>query len=238
MSIKTTFGILLIMITFSLSAQIITPAPTPDPTPEPTGKPVYFSFASDDEKNAPTFDGTQSEGRKLTGDAVIDLMVDVNNDANGGIVTFQAKMDAEIFILQPRYGCGIGSNFFSAVQVKGTIEFSHFDPTTTLPYPKILTITFTNGVLSSYSPSPLFFGETMSLEVSESVDPVIQFTCHPMLQGIGVNNLTMSEDLAFTFTHVRTTLGGTLVGMDTMGYFMDDWKSEGSFSDSAIMPVP
>lgn len=84
-------------------------------------------------------------------------------------------------------------------------------------------------------------GETMTLQDSESADQSIIMTAYPMLIGIGVKPefLNLSEDFAFTFTHVRSTNDYSpldLIKVDKEGNILDTWVAEGSFSASAYYP--
>jgi hypothetical protein len=195
---------------------------------------TLFSFASDTYHNGPTFKGNGGTNT-FTSDALVNLLVDVNNDLPGGIVSFMANLRLKAEAYDYRV-YNIGPQYLHVWKVYSEMTFTHFDPRTNNP---ILGIGFKEGVLTSWSPSPYTLGETMTLQDSQSADQSIYMDAYPLLNGIGVPKeyLYTSKDLAFTFTNVRAISNNgnpnNLVNLDKEGIFKDDWKSEGSFSASA-----
>jgi hypothetical protein len=194
-----------------------------------------FSFASDTFHQGPTFKG---EKNIITSDYEFDLMVDLNGDTYGGLVTYLSRM--KLYAQMHDYRVyPVGPQYLHVWKVNGEILFSHINALA--GDPPILGIVFKEAVLTSWSPSPYTIGETMTLQDSESVDQSVIMTAYPMLSGIGVKPefLTISEDFAFTFTHVR--LAGNyspldLVKVDKEGNLLGTWSAEGSFSASAYYP--
>lgn len=193
-----------------------------------------FSFASDSYDNGPTFKGAGGTGTFFSG-AEVDLVVDLNDDRYGGIVTFLSNLNlkAEAYDHQVFY---IGSQYLHVWKVYSEMNFSHVNPRLNTP---ILDIGFKEAVLTSWSPNEYTLGETMTLQDSQSADQSIYMNAAPILNGIGVPQyfLNTSKDVAFTFTNVRSVNENgnedNLVNLDDKGYFKDDWISEGSFSASA-----
>lgn len=187
-----------------------------------------FSFASDTYHNGPTFTG---DGPNFASNAEINLLVDLNSDNYGGLVTFlsQLQLKAELHDYRAYY---IGSQWLHVWKVYSEMTFIHVNPTLNSP---ILAIGFKEGVLTSWSPNSNTIGETMTLQNSESADSSIYMKTYPLLNGIGVTpeHLAWSKDLAFTFTNVRYEDPGALVPIDEKGNFLYQWKAEGSFSASA-----
>lgn len=187
-----------------------------------------FSFASDTYHNGPTFTGSDAT---FTSNAEINLLVDLNNDNYGGLVTFlsQLQLKAELYDYRVYY---IGSQWLHVWKVYSEMTFIHVNPTLNSP---ILTIAFKEGVLTSWSPNSNTIGETMTLQNSESADPSIYMEAYTLLNGIGITpaHLAWSKDLAFTFTNVRFEEPGALVPIDEKGNFLYKWIAEGSFSASA-----
>ncbi|MEM1206974.1 MAG: hypothetical protein AAGN66_27320 [Acidobacteriota bacterium] len=207
---------------------------------------VTFSFASDDNHDGPTFHGQRTfspnditAATTMSADSLVnvDLMVDVNDDKTGGVVTYQAtlRFEGEInnWNVSPQ-----GGGFLHSWEVsEGKIHFDQLG--TGSP---ILTITFESALFTTYSPSTDYLGSTATLQGSEEVDNSIKFVAHPVLAGIGVSSslLSASEDFAFTFTNLRLPNGSALP-LIRFGYFWDSWVSEGSFSahgKSPFLPTP
>ncbi len=193
-----------------------------------------FSFASDSFDNGPTFKGAGGTSTFYSG-AEVDLVVDLNEDRYGGIVTFLSNLNlkAEAYDHQVFY---IGSQYLHVWKVYSEMKFSHVNPRLNTP---ILDIGFKEAVLTSWSPNEYTLGETMTLQTSQSADPSIYMQSYAFLNGIGIPqySLNASKDVAFTFTNVRSVNDNgneeKLVNLDERGNFKDDWIAEGSFSASA-----
>ncbi len=195
-----------------------------------------FSFASDSFHNGPTFKGEGGSGRFYSG-AIVDLMVDVNSDINGGIVTFLSNLNLKAEAREHRV-FDFGGQYLHVWKVYSEMQFTHLNPRLNTP---ILDIGFKEALLTSWSPNEYTAGETMTLQTSQSVDPSMYMNARTLLNGIGVPQTTLdfSKDVAFTFTNVRSVYDNgnedKLVNLDGEGNFKDDWISEGSFSASAAI---
>ena len=187
---------------------------------------VYFSFASDDYHDGPTFSGSQNH---IGGVAEVDLMVDNNDDGLGGQVTFLSDFDFTGQIRKHQV-VSVGTDFLHIWDFYSSqTTFIHV----TSGFLPILVIGIDDGVLTSLSPNANTLGETMPLQSSEGVDTAcVVFPLNLLATMLGVTYPT-SEDVAYTFTNVRTASGG-LVGLDKDGNFSESWTSEGSFSASAM----
>lgn len=186
---------------------------------------VYYSFASDDHHDGPTFSGSQDY---ISGVAEVDLMVDNNDDTLGGQVTFLCDFDFGGQIRNHQV-VAVGADFLHIWEVYSSqTTFIHV----TGGFLPILVIGIDDGVLTSISPSMNTLGETMTIQSSESVDMAcVVFPLNLLATMLGVTYPT-SEDVAYTLTNVRTASGG-LVPLNKNGSFAESWTSEGSFSASA-----
>lgn len=201
---------------------------------------VTFSFASDDNDDGPTFVGNSggsmpddiNEASAFTLDGVVnvDLMVDVNEDAAGGVTVFNARLffagRISNYGLQAR-----GAGWVHSWDVDGELLF--VDAVTGQP---ILAVVFDFGLLTTASSNIVALGDTATLQTSEGVDPGMFFTTFTPLHAIGIKDFHVktSEDFAFTFTNLRASpaRGGGPARIDH-GQFLGDWLSEGSFSAHA-----
>lgn len=195
--------------------------------------PIYFSFASDDYHEGPTFRG---DGGEISGEARVDLMVDQQSDFEGGVVIFPStfKLTAKMHSYQV---VPLGAGFLHIWEFEGEFAFNHYD--VAFGFPLLLTTRFKYAVLTSQSPSNTQAGETMTLQASQSVDGNVSFK-----DGAGVeavlnliypdDYIARGSDFAFTFTNVRA--GGSVIGpppnLSLGGKFTESWESEGSFSAS------
>lgn len=191
---------------------------------------ISFSFASDDNHRAPTF--ISSSGNQIYGKSEVYLFVDKNNDNNGGVIKYQAyfKFEGDLYdykIIPYQNG------YLHVWSVKGIYKFYHMDPVHSSP--PILEVKFYNSVLTSWSASPNYIGETMTLQDYERVDPNMTFISYSILNGIGIPQtyLVRHETFAFTFTDIRATTGSVPIPVNSNGEFLTKWNSEGSFSASA-----
>lgn len=190
---------------------------------------IHFSFASDDDHDGPTWVSNGSD--VLDSIAEVDLMVDFNEDNGGGVVIFPTQ--AFLFVQLQEYKLlGFAGNFLHIWTVSGRIDFFHRDSTAFSP---LLTIGFSNGVMTSWSPSTITLGETLTLQTSESTDTFTQMFPQTLLQGIGIKTsfTANGEDLALTFTNVRNAQENGLPTIDGNGRFLQSWTAEGSFSAAA-----
>lgn len=213
-----------------LSVALICAAPHPAMAEET----ITFSFASDTFHQGPTFKG---EGNNITSESEIELMVDLNSDTYGGLVTFLSKMRIQANMHSYQI-YSVGPQYLHVWKVTGEILFTHINALAgDLP---LLTINFGEAVMTSWSSSPYELGGTMTLQDNESADPSIIMVPHPLLLGIGVRPdlLEFSEDFAFTFTNIRLA-GKTSthpIPIEKDGYIKGNWLAEGSFSASACYP--
>jgi hypothetical protein len=198
-----------------------------------SSKATTFSFASDDHDDGPTFTSVNVNQITSAKQTVFDLIVDMNDDAAGGLVTFQALHEFDVFLYDYQVApCGPG--WLHAWKAKGVASFNHFNVNT--GFPMILFINIPEGLFTSYSPFPDRLGETATLQDSNSADGLVSFIAGAQLIGIGVPQAAIdaSEDFAYTFTHIRTTANLTaLPKLNSKGEFLEDWQSEGSFSAAA-----
>ena len=201
---------------------------------------VTFSFASDDNDDGPTFRGNsggsmpydlnEASGLSLDGNVDVDLMVDTNGDAAGGVVVIPSRF----------YFDGVISNF--TITLRGGARVIQWDVEGTFYFTQassfglLLIVTFDNALLTTYSPNSFTMGQTATLQSSDDVDAGLDFTSTLLFQSLtGVSNLALngSEDFAFTFTNIRDIdSGGGLPRLDH-GLFLRNWASEGSFSAHA-----
>ncbi len=190
---------------------------------------VSFSFASDDEHDAPTFIG--NPGKYFESNIEVDFMVDVNNNNTGGQVTFQATHILKAAVSDYQV-VSCGSNYLHVWKVDGEIYINHLSAA---GYPTLLDIHFEGGVLTAISPFWDKLTETLTLQVSESAASAITFIPQNLMTGIGVYDWRVddSQDLAYTFTNLRNINGVSLVRLDPNGFFLEEWRAEGSFSASA-----
>ena len=151
---------------------------------------VYFSFASDDHHDGPTFSGS---GDYISGVARVDLMMDTNDDGTGGQMTFLSDFDFGGQIRNHQV-VPVGADFLHIWEVYSSqTTFIHVN-TTFLP---ILVIGIDDGVLTCISPNNNTAGETMTLQSSESVDTAcVVFPLNFLATLIG-NNHVNSEDVAY-----------------------------------------
>jgi hypothetical protein len=223
------------LVVFVCHGIILAQTPTPSaPARTAAPYPFYFSFASDDHHDGPTFESPYYYVI-VCDDVNVDLMLDRNADYTGGTVVFDSILNATLFTNYGTYDyCTLYNGYYLHTWlVRGEIHFALNDPPDN---PLILTIEFDEAVLTSYSPDTDRTGETMTLEISESVDADISFTAGEELEDINIWDIDfdISEDFAFTMTNVRIDNDEDerprIVGN---GYFLDNWKAEGSFSASA-----
>ena len=199
---------------------------------------VTFSFASDDNHDGPTWQGNSGGSMPddiahgasydLSGAIEVDLIVDTNGDAAGGLVTFQSVVTLGGSISGVTFTAR-GGGYLNVWDVTdGALHFAQQG--TGSP---ILTIYYDQAVLSTYSPTFYNVGQTATLQANSDVDPSLSFVTYPLLQGIGVNNASVSasEDFALTFTNVRKPDGS--LAIIHHGVFLGDWLAEGSFSAHA-----
>lgn len=204
---------------------------------------VTFSFASDDNDDGPTFRGNSSgsmpndmneaSGLSLDGNVDVDLMVDTNGDAAGGIVTIPSHFmfDGNIsgYTLTAR-----GSNWVIQWDVSGSFYFLEASSGGLL-----LIVNFDNALLTTLTPNINTLGQTATLQSSDDVDASLDFTSTLLFQSLtGVNNLSLnnSEDFAFSLSNLRNIDGGGGLPMIDHGVFLRNWASEGSFSAHAASP--
>lgn len=187
-----------------------------------------FSFASDDTHDSPVF--FFSNGSLFEAKATVDLMVDVNDNNQGGQVTFQSTFAfrGEAYDYN-RIPCGSG--WLHIWKVKASANFVHLDPTMGNV---LLEIEFREAALTSYSPSASRVGQTLTLQVSEGADPSLQIVPQTIMIGAGVDiwELVEREDLAFTFTKARDRNFNQFIPLNNNGQWLFDFNTESSFSAS------
>ena len=212
---------------YALAISILAMAALPSALAKPT---TLFSFASDDNHSYPTFTTGSSGVEIVNSKGTYDLVVDVNGDYAGGLVTFLTEFEffGEIrdYALVP-----CGSNYLHVWKVKGRFSFTHFNGLFFYP---LLQVEFADAVLTSLSPNSFTLGETMTLQDSDSVDPSLLMTTDTLLTAIDVTDahLAFHEDFAFTFTNIKnlSTVDPYQLPRISHGQFLEKWSSEGSFS--------
>lgn len=196
--------------------------------------PVYFSFASDDFHNGPTFSGSTFS---ITGKARVDLMVDQQADFEGGVVILPSTFVLEGNLNSYQVVPVAGGNFLHIWTVDGYFQFNHYD--VVFGIPQLLFSQFKYAALTSLSPSPFQAGETMTLQDSQPADGNVVFVDGREVEAVldmkyPPDYVGFGSDFAFTFTNVR--IAGSVVGpppkIHDDGSFSDPWESEGSFSAS------
>lgn len=185
-----------------------------------------FSFAADDTHDAPVF--TFEAFGAIRADAIVNLKVDVNEDNQGGLVEFQSNF----FFTGEVYTYNVvpcGSNWLHIWKVRGSFNFHHFG----IHLPGgLLGVTFEEAVLTSLSPYSNRTGQTLTLEVSDSVDPSLTFSPYSRLVGAGVpSSLSSGLDFAFTFTKARDKNYNQHIPMFHL-IWTEEFTTEGSFSAS------
>ena len=186
---------------------------------------VTFSFASDDNHDGPTFKGGK---RNVSGNGNFDLIIDLNEHDKGGLVTFATKFKFKGQI-QEYERCRIGGGIVHQWILDGYYEFNHFNAAGN---PLLLKVEFKNALMVSYSPTDLSAGPTMTIQNSRDLDQGISITIGEQLVCLGVNNDNVSEDFAFTLTHLLDDAGSRLIELNARGLFLNRWESEGSYSSS------
>ena len=198
-----------------------------------SSKATTFSFASDRNHDAPTFQSKGGLDILNVDDTVFDLIVDMNSDAAGGLVTFQS-LHSFVVQLSDHTSTPCGAGFLHTWKAKGLVTFSHFNGNT--GFPMILRIIVGEGVFSSYSPNSNTLGDTATLQESNAVSGGSIFTAGAQLIGIGVPQaaIDLQQGYAYTFTYIRDTAGNPYPAINLKtGEFTDAWVSEGSFSAGA-----
>ncbi len=191
---------------------------------------TQFSFASDSEHQRPTFTGSRE---MIYAKAEVNLMLDQNQDTYGGSATFLALLEMKAEIREHRL-YNIDNQWLHVWKVYAEFGFTHLNPALNAP---ILSVKCKEALLTSWSPRVDQLGETMTLQDCESTDPSLTMISEKLLRGIGIPQETLEkgENFAFTFTKIQPTslVSTPFVRLDRSGYFLDEWKSEGSFSASA-----
>ena len=211
-----------------------------------TSQAALFSFASDDNADGPTFSG-------LTGtvdDAIpfdfsasidVDFLVDLNHDAPGGTVTFPgATFEFLGFIggyAPITFGGAVVHNW-----TLGDAMYTIKDATGA----DILTATFNNALMTSFSPSGSTMGQTATIQGNDLTDSSLTFTAGPALTaatGLTDDSLTLDKNFEFTLTDLEAAALGGLVPLAPAQFDPQvlvpavDWTAEGSHSAEAI-PEP
>lgn len=204
--------------------------------PAPAPPPVTLSFASDDNHDGPTFHGisggTLADAGSLSLDGLVnvDLMVDKNGDAAGGVTVIPSFFFFSGTISNFTLGAATGG-WVIQWDVAGSFVFVDAASGTIL-----LTVNFDNALLTTYSPNVFTLGQTATLQSSDDVDPgltMVPTSLFTFLTGVGATSFSNSEDFAFTFTNLRNIDGGGGLPRIDHGTFLRNWASEGSFSAHA-----
>lgn len=200
----------------------------------------FFSFASDLNPDGPTLSGPPGMPPGLGGvfDAAalnpdnavtVNLLWDADEDGPGAATSISA-----LFVMQMNFtsytAFPIGGNFLHSYTGGGFFDF--VNPASGA---SILRVQFENALFSSWSPTPLAWGPTATIQTSYATDPTLTFIPGPTGPLAG-RDLSTSEEFAFTLTALRA-LGGGAVPVAQGGMVMAPWASESSWSARAI-PAP
>lgn len=202
---------------------------------------VTFSFASDDNRDGPTFWGFLDGGLNRILDAGpfsadgwvnVDMMVDPDGDGPGGSTAFATAFEFDgittRYLLIPFNG-----GFIHQWLMEGQY---FFEKTGTGLH--VLDVHYQRALLTSWSPSPSVLGDTMTLQDSWQVDPALLFVAGDPLNGLGIFDADLIQpDYAFTFTNIRSIETGARPLIGAKGEFIDPWISEGSWSAHGV-PAP
>lgn len=194
-----------------------------------------LSFASDDNHDGPTFTlrNTQLPNTIYIDKIGVDLIVDKNEDNNGGLIKYQTIVKFE-GKLEDHQAYPYSGGYLHSWRVNGYFTFFHDDGTQ--GHPELLTVKFENAVLTSFSSSYYSTGYTMTLQASEDTDPSIAFIPDTLLKAVGVDKYDFEyfENFAFTLTNIKTKEGRSSVPISRSGYFREEWTAEGSFSCAGV----
>jgi MYXO-CTERM domain-containing protein len=197
---------------------------------------ITFSFASDSH-DADIFRGEHSGGQNqlATFSPVADLtlLVDPDSTTPGGVVAFDAN-----FSINATTTAYQSSTFGGIVIHQWTMSgsFQFVDAATS---EDILTVNFSQAVLTNVSSSSSTMGPSASLQSSFDIDPTLSFIAGPALNAIGISSTNLSEfqDFVYTLTSLRAIDGPGQPGLDPFGDWTTPWRSESSFSATAT-PAP
>ncbi len=196
-----------------------------------------FSFAADSNLDGPILRGEPTTANtskildgsplNLDGTVIVDFRWDPDEDGPLNPVTIESQFDllAESTNYSKANFSGIWIHTYT---FGGSYEFRR-----TSDNVLVFSATFAKAVFTTVSAGEFSWGQTASIQSSDSTDPTITFTPGPAL---GPLDLSQSEDFAFTLTNLRTGAGGQ-VGVNGSGAPTDTWRSEASWSAQAI-PAP
>ncbi|MCG3123342.1 MAG: hypothetical protein GIKADHBN_01758 [Phycisphaerales bacterium] len=196
-----------------------------------------FSFAADANEDGPNLQGAPTTANTFTiadgstknfdGSVQVDFKWDPDEDGPAGAVTIPAylTLNAE----SKSYSkLGFGGTWIHTYSVAGTYNFRQISDGTL-----IFTAAFSNAVWTSVSADEFRWGQTASLQSSDTTDSGISFTAGPAL---GAIDLSFSEDFTFSLSALSAVGGGT-VGLAADGTPTSSWVSEASWSAQAV-PAP
>lgn len=196
-----------------------------------------FSFAADANQDGPVLQGGPTTAntsfvrdgatQNSDGSVQIDFRWDPDEDGPLGPLVIPSRLvlqaESKIYTKTNFAGMWIHSYTFG-----GSYEFRRLSDDAV-----VFSATFSNALWTSVSSSEFAWGQTATLQSSDTTDGGITFLAGPALPAL---DLSQSEDFAFTLTNL-TSLGGGAVGINASGAPLAFWKSEASWSAQAI-PAP
>lgn len=226
---------------------------------------VTFSFASDDNADGPTFMGTPVltagepddvagpsfmpssgdviDGRPIDGDGEVFTFLSIDLDEDGPVdvlyVPALFEFEADFTSYAP---FAIGGMTAHNYTMDGSFKF--YDAASEVPT-LLMEVVFTGALFTSFGPDAGTWGQTATIQGSESATSSVSITITPdliiddesfgPLDGTPIVELLEdrggSEDFAFTLTNVRSLFDGDNVGIfSEIGLPFDQWAAEGSFS--------
>lgn len=211
-----------------------------------TSQAALFSFASDDNADGPTFRGVSTTVDDaapfdFSGTIDIDFLVDLNHDAPGGTVTFAGATFEFLGFLTGYTGIPFGGAVVHNWTI-GDAMYKIKDATGA----DILTATFNNALMTSFSPSPTTMGQTATIQGNDMTDASLTFTAGPALTaatGLTDDQLSVDKNFAFTLTDVDALFLGGPVPLTPAQFDQQllipavSWTAEGSHSAEAT-PEP
>lgn len=194
----------------------------------------FFSFASDANRDGPTFQGLGLNVRdggqsSLDGSVNVLFRYDADEDGPNPSIDIAARMELNARIRD------YARPAFSSLSIHSYLasgSYSFFEARTG---DLILRVEFSKAAFTSVSTAEGSWGATANIIADEKIDPALAFIAGPALGG-GVFNA--NKNFNFTLTGLRTAVAGADVPVaGTSGEATERWISEGSWSARAI-PAP
>lgn len=196
-----------------------------------------FSFAADSNQDGPVLQGGPTTAntslvrdgapQNTDGTVQVDFRWDPDEDGPLGPVVIPSRLSllAESKAYSKTNFAGVWIHTYT---FGGSYEFRRLSDDAL-----VFSSTFANAVWTTVSNSEFAWGQTATIQSSDTTDPTITFTAGPALPPV---DLSQSEDFAFTLTNLQSIGGGT-VGISGNGAPLAFWRSEASWSAQAV-PAP